>query len=235
MNEVKALLFDVFGTVADWRSSIAREARAAGRRIGVEADGEAFADAWRALYQPSMEAVRSGERPWTLLDDLHRESLDAILADFGLEALDAAERDALNRAWHRLDAWPDVPEGLARLRRRYTVATCSNGNVVLLANMAKHLGIGWDAILGAEPTRHYKPQPRAYLGSAALLGLAPCECMMVAAHNADLVAAGALGLRTAFVARPFEHGPEPGEDLVARHDFDLVTGSFIGLAKRLGA
>ena len=239
MSEVKALTFDVFGTVVDWRTSIAREGRAFGERHGIDADWERFADDWRGLYQPSMSRVRDGERPWVRLDDLHRESLCTLLGELGVAIGDGGVIDAavddFNRAWHRLDPWPDVVEGLARLKRGFVLATLSNGNVALLVNMAKRAGLPWDAVLGAEVARRYKPQPEAYLITAELLGLAPGECMMVAAHNDDLRAAGSLGFRTAFVRRPDEHGPGQASDLRAEEDFDVVADDFIGLAAALGA
>ena len=233
-DAVKALTFDVFGTVVDWRSSIIREGRSLGERKGVTADWEAFADAWRGLYQPAMEAVRTGERPWTKLDDLHRESLDKLVQQFGIEGLDEAELDYFNRAWHRLDPWPDTVEGLTRLKRKYPLATLSNGNVALMVNMARHGGLPWDAILGAEVTRHYKPMPQCYLGTAELLGVAPHECMLVAAHNSDLISAREVGFRTAFVARPTEYGPHQSEDFEAEHDFDFIAGDMVDLAVKMG-
>src|SRR5678816_3660758 len=204
---INALTFAVFGTVAAWRSSIIREGDAFGKSRGLSLDWEQFADAWRGLYQPAMEEVRSGRRPWARLDDLHRESLVRLLHDFGVSGLSPAEIDDLNHAWHRLDPWPDAVAGLTRLKRRYVLATLSNGNIALMVNMAKRAGLPWDTILGAEVARAYKPQPEAYLTTAALLGLAPDECLMVAAHNGDLAAASAQGFRTAFVPRPAEHGP----------------------------
>ena len=239
MSETKALTFDVFGTVVDWRTSIAREGRAFGERHGIEADWVRFAEDWRGLYQPSLSRVRDGEHPWTPLDDLHRESLCTLLGRLGVAVGDGGVSDAaveeLNRAWHRLDPWPDVLAGLARLKRRYVLATLSNGNVALMVNMAKRAGLPWDAVLGAEVARRYKPQPEAYLTTAELLGLAPGECMMVAAHNDDLRAAGALGFRTAFVRRPDEYGPNQTANLRAEEDFDIIAESFIDLANALGA
>ena len=180
-----------------------------------------------------MEAVRSGRRPWTRLDDLHRESLLTLIDRFGLEGLDRAEIDDFNRAWHRLDPWPDSVPGITRLATRFVVAPCSNGNVALLVNMAKRAGLPWDAILGAEPCRAYKPMDQAYLGSAAYLDLDPAQCMMVAAHNDDLRSAAALGLRTAFVARPGEYGPHQSRDFEAEEAWDVVTDSMEGLADAL--
>jgi 2-haloacid dehalogenase len=232
--EVRALVFDVFGTVVDWRSSIVREGRALGARLGIEVDWEAFADAWRARYQPSMERVRSGERPCTRLDDLHRESLLELLREFRIPSLDERDVDDFNRAWHRLDPWPDCVPGLTRLRRRYALATLSNGNVALLMNMARRAGLPWDAILGAEPARAYKPMPEAYLRTAGFLGLPVHQVMLVAAHNDDLVAASSHGMRTAFVARPTEYGPRQVRDLSPEHDFDFVASSMEELAGQLG-
>jgi 2-haloacid dehalogenase len=225
---VKALLFDVFGTCVDWRTSVAREAAALGL------PGERVADAWRARYQPQLETVRSGEREWVVLDVLHREALDDVLDELGLELPDAG-RDALTLAWHRLDPWPDVVEGLTHLKRRFIVAPCSNGHIAQSVNLARHAGLPWDAILGAEIARAYKPDPRVYLASAAALGLEPGEAMMVAAHNGDLVAAAGCGLPTAFVARPREHGPGQRGDLRAEAPVDVEADDFVALAAALGA
>jgi 2-haloacid dehalogenase len=233
-DEIQALTFDVFGTVVDWRSGIAREARAILGPGGPERDWEAFADRWRALYQPAMEAVRSGRRPWTRLDDLHRENLRTVLDEFGLAGRSEADIERLNRAWHRLDPWPDAVAGLARLKRRFILATLSNGNVALMVDMARRAGLPWDAILGAEVARAYKPMPEAYLRTADCLGLAPARCLMVAAHNGDLLAAGACGFRTAFVARPTEHGPGQTTDLCPERAFDVIAADFLDLADQLG-
>ncbi len=231
---IRALTFDVFGTVVDWRTSIAREGQALGRRHGLAVDWTAFADAWRGLYQPMLSRVRNGEMPWTKLDDLHRMALDRLIADFDITGLTDDEIDDLNRAWHRLDPWPDAVAGLTRLRRTFILATLSNGNVALIVNMARRAGLPWDAVLGAEVARHYKPQPEAYLTTAALLGLRPEQCMMVAAHNNDLAAARGIGFRTAFVPRASEYGPGQKKDLVAEHDWDVVASDFLDLAHRLG-
>lgn len=232
----KLLLFDVFGTCVDWRSGVIREGEALGHRLGlVGIDWAAFADAWRAQYQPQMEPVRSGARPWTTLDVLHRETLDRLLPSFGLDDLPEEDRAGLNLAWHRLDPWPDVVPGLLRLKTRSAIAPNSNGNIALMLDVAKRAGLPWDAILGAEVTRAYKPAPAAYLGSVAAAGVSPGEAMMVAAHNDDLVAAAACGLRTAFVPRPAEHGPGQARDLRPEHAFDLVARDFHDLADRLGA
>ena len=230
---IKALTFDVFGTVVDWRRSLIREGQELGRARGLTVDWARFADAWRGLYQPMLERVRSGDLPWTKLDDLYRMALDRLLTEFRITGLAEGEVDHLNRAWHRLDPWPDAVAGLARLKRRFVLATLSNGNVALLVDMARRAGLPWDAVLGAEVARHYKPQTQAYLTTAALLGLEPAQCMMVAAHNGDLAAASGLGFRTAFVARPTEHGPGQKTDLAAERAWDVVA-SFIDLAARLG-
>jgi 2-haloacid dehalogenase len=232
---IKALLFDVFGTVVDWRTSVAREGEAFGSTHGITGvDWVAFADAWRGLYQPTMQKVRSGEMPWRVLDELHRMSLDRLLAERGIAGLSEAAIDHFNRAWHRLDPWPDAVAGLTRLKRKYILATCSNGNVALMVNLAKHGGLPWDMILGAELARHYKPCPDAYKNSVAFLRLAPAECVMVAAHNSDLAAAAQCGLRTAFVPRPKEYGPAGKPDLAPSRAWDFVAPGFEALADRLG-
>lgn len=233
----RALCFDVFGTVVDWRTGVARDLAAFFARRGFRrVDPHAVADAWRARYQPAMEACRSGQRPFTRLDVLHRENLDAVLRDCGLDpaAVDVEELDDLNRAWHRLDPWPDAVAGLSRLRTRYVIAPLSNGNIVLLLNMAKRAAIPWDAILGAEVAGAYKPQPAAYLRTVEILGLRPAQCCLVAAHNNDLQAARACGLQTAFVLRAREHGPRQTTDLAPSADWDYTAGDFAELATRLG-
>lgn len=233
---VRALVFDVFGTVVDWRNGVARDARNFLARHGrKEIDPHAFADAWRRRYQPAMEEVRSGRRPFTRLDVLHRENLDLVLRDHGVDpaAIAAEELDWLNRAWHRLDPWPDTIPGLIRLRAKHFLAPLSNGNILLLANMAKRAGIPWDAVLGAEAAQAYKPQPEAYLRTADILGLKPGEVALVAAHNNDLAAARKAGLKTAFVLRPTEHGPNQTTDTRAEQDWEAVASSFEDLADRL--
>ena len=207
----KALIFDVFGTLVDWRNSIAREAEALLAPRGVALDWLAFADAWRDEYQPAMDEVRSGRLPFCKLDALHRRNLDSVLRARGLNGIDDATRIDLNRAWHRLDAWPDVSAGLLRLRARFLLAPCSNGNISLMVDLARRNGFPWDAILGAELARDYKPKPAVYLAAAAAFDLDPAEVMMVAAHSADLQAAAAAGLQTAFIARPDEKGTGKGE------------------------
>ncbi|MFN8121980.1 MAG: haloacid dehalogenase type II [Thermoleophilia bacterium] len=230
----RAVLFDVFGTLVDWRTRVARETAELAARLGVTADAGAFADAWRAMYQPSMEAVRSGRRPWTLLDALHRESLDVLLPRFGMDAATDADRHALTMAWHRLDPWPDVVPGLRRLAARFTIAPMSNGNVALLEDLAAHGGLPWHRILGAETSRAYKPLPQSYLRAVGALGLRPGQVMLCAAHNGDLAAAGAVGLRTAFVPRPAEHGPGQRTDLAPSGPWDLVAADIPDLARLLG-
>ena len=231
---LKAVTFDVFGTVVDWRTSIAREVESLAVKKKFAVDGQRFADAWRELYQPSMTKVRDGKVPWTVLDDLHRMNLLQVLETFGIDQLSEEEIEHLNRAWHRLDPWPDAVAGLQRLKQHYIIGTLSNGNVALIVNMAKFSELPWDVVLGAEIARHYKPQPEAYLRSAEILGLEPKECMLVAAHNGDLAAAGRCGFQTAFVPRPKEYGPEQTTDLVAEYDCDVVAGDFIELAQILG-
>ena len=230
---VRALVFDVFGTVVDWRSSIIREGRALGRRKRLRVDWVAFADAWRDGYQPAMARVRSGELGWTKIDDLHRMILDGLLKQFSIRGLAEREIGDLNRAWHRLRPWPDARRGLALLKRDYVIATLSNGNIALLTNMAKNAGLPWDCILSAEVFRHYKPDPESYLGAADALGFAPAEVMMVAAHKNDLRAAKACGLKTAFVRRPKEHGPNVRVDLAADRAFDFNADDFIDLARQM--
>lgn len=234
MHDVRALIFDVFGTLVDWRTSVAREARATLGAQGRTLDGEAFADAWRAQYQPVMEEVRSGRVPFSKLDALHRIGLERVLRDFGLADVNEATRTELNLAWHRLDAWPDVTPGLARLRTRFRVAPCSNGNISLMVDLARRNGWHWDAIVGAELARDYKPKPVVYLSAADAFDCAPGQVLMVAAHSSDLAAAAACGLLTAHIARPDEHGPGQGE----RHasvPVDLQAHGLIDLAEQLQA
>ena len=233
MDGIRALVFDVFGTLVDWRGSIAREARALLAPRGITIDGEAFADAWRAQYQPAMEDVRSGRMPFSKLDVLHRRNLEAIASGFGLAGLDEATRVELNLAWHRLDAWPDVSPGLHRLRTRYRLAPCSNGNVSLMVDLARRNDLPWDAILGAEFARDYKPKAVVYQRAASAFDCAPHEVLMVAAHSDDLAAAARAGLCTAFVARPDEKGPGRGESR-ATVPVNLEVQSLPELADRLG-
>ncbi len=230
---VKALIFDVFGTVVDWRGTVIREGEELGRKKNLDIDWAAFADDWRGRYAPSMDRVRRGELPWTNLDALHLASLDELLEEFGIEGLSEEEIDHLNKVWHRLDPWPDSVAGLARLKERHVISTFSNGNVALLTNMAKRAGLPWDLILSAELVRHYKPDPETYLMAPNLLDLRPNEVMLVAAHPSDLRAAQAQGLRVAYVPRPLEWGPE-GEAEPADPSFDLVVDDLVELAEKLG-
>jgi len=225
--ELRALVFDVFGTVVDWRSGVIREASALAAERGWSRDWAVFADAWRGRYAPSMDRVRHGVQPWTNLDGLHRASLDELLEEFSLAA-DEADRSRLVHAWHRLDPWPDSVAGLTRLKRRFTIAPLSNGNVSLLVEMARRAGLPWDLVLSAELVRAYKPDPATYLSAPTLLDLHPEQIMMVAAHLDDLAAARSHGLRTAYVRRPYEWGPdqqapEPGPDDTLDHIVDSIT------------
>jgi 2-haloacid dehalogenase len=231
-NQIRALFFDVLGTVVDWRSGIAREAENLLRPLGYNIDWLGFANAWRAQYQPAMEEVRTGVIPFSRLDVLHRRNLDRIRPHFGLGELPEDVCEALNLAWHRLDAWPDVNAGLARLRERFLLAPVSNGNIALMVGLSRRNGFIWDAILGAEVAGDYKPKPVVYETACAAFALEPAECMMVAAHSSDLAAAASCGLRTAFVARPNEHGPGKGESAPAV-PVDVVAADFGDLASQL--
>jgi 2-haloacid dehalogenase len=230
---VKALLFDVFGTLVDWRTSIAREAEAMLKPLGYSLDWLAFADAWRGEYQGAMDEVRSGRIPFCKLDVLHRRNLELILPRFKVDKLSEEQRRELNLAWHKLAAWPDVPPGMVRLKRRYMLAPCSNGNISLMVNLARRNRLPWDAILGSEIAGDYKPKARVYLASCEAFDLKPEECMMVAAHTKDLMAAAALGLRTGHIARPNEHGPGRGETAPG-DKVDFAANSLEDLAGRLG-
>jgi 2-haloacid dehalogenase len=234
VQQVQALLFDVFGTVVDWRSGVIRDVTAVAGRAGVSLDAARFADQWRAGYRPAMDLVRSGQLPWTKLDGLHRRVLDGLAGEFGLAGLPEAELDWLNTCWHRLDPWPDAVPGLARLRQRYVLAAFSNGNVALLVNMAKRAGLPWDAILSAELFRRYKPDPQTYLGAVELLSLDPARVMLVAAHNDDLSAAADLGLATSFLPRPAEHGPGQQANLAPTREYTVVATDLADLATQLG-
>lgn len=233
-TSIKALAFDVFGTVVDWRASIIREGELLGRRKGLTLDWARFADAWRAGYQPAMQRVRQGELGWTTIDDLHRMILDGLLKQFQI-TLSEKETEHLNRVWHRLMPWPDALAGLHRLKSRFVLATLSNGNVSLLVNLAKNVGLPWDCVLSGELFRHYKPDPEVYQGAARILGLQPAEVLMVAAHPYDLQAAKAQGLSTAFVPRPLERGPNGAAQDPAGMSFDVTAADFIDLAAKLGA
>jgi 2-haloacid dehalogenase len=230
---VKALLFDVFGTLVDWRSGVARDMQAVLAPLGFDIDWLAFVDAWRAEYQPTLETVRSGQQGYRKLDALHRENLKTVLDRFGMSNLGERARDRLVLAWHRLDAWPDVPEGLRRLGRGHLLAPCSNGNIALMADLARRNDFRWDAVLGADLARDYKPKEAVYLESCAAFSLPPAACMMVAAHSDDLEAAAACGLRTAHVARADEYGPGKGE-AGPRCVVDIAARDLGHLAEQLG-
>jgi 2-haloacid dehalogenase len=230
---VKALAFDIFGTVVDWRGSIIREGNQWGQSKGLQVDWAKFADRWRAGYVPSMDKVRNGSRPWMNLDQLHRLTLDELLTEFKIAGLSEEEKNHWNRVWHRLTPWPDAVEGLTRLRSKFVVSTLSNGNISLLVDMAKSAGLPWDMVLSAELFHHYKPDREVYLGAADLLGCRPAEVMMVAAHPYDLAAARACGLRTAFVSRPLEYGPRLEAASATGEPFDLSARDFLDLAEKL--
>ncbi|MGO8981070.1 MAG: haloacid dehalogenase type II [Streptosporangiaceae bacterium] len=235
MPAIKALIFDVFGTVVDWRGGVIRDVTQIAQARGADIDAARFADAWRSDYRPAMDLVRQGAMPWTKLDDLHRRTLDRLLEDSGLAGLGESERDWLNRCWHRLDPWPDVAEGIRRLKQDHVVAAFSNGNVSLLVGMAKRAGIPWDCIISAELFRHYKPDPEIYRGAVELLSLAPSEVMLVAAHNDDLCAAADEGLATAFVCRPGELGPSHLSNLTPAREYTCAPADLTDLAAMLGA
>ena len=232
---ISALVFDTFGTVVDWRGSLIAELTAFGQERGIAADWAGLVDAWRGAYRPSMDRVRKGELPWTKLDDLHRVTLDRLVQEFGIAGLSEADLQHINRGWHRLKPWPDALAGLSRLKRRYIIGPLSNGNVALLLNMAKHSGLPWDMIFGSDLFGHYKPDPETYLGVGRLLDLPPDRVMMVAAHNDDLAAARAVGLRTGFFARATEYGPNQKEDFAATEAWDVVARDIEDLASKLGA
>jgi 2-haloacid dehalogenase len=233
-HDVKALFFDVFGTLVDWRNGIARESERILAPLGPSLDWTAFADAWRGEYNPAMEEVRSGRIPFSKLDVLHRRNLERILPRFGIDGLPDETLRELNLAWHRLPPWPDVPEALTRLKHRFVLAPVSNGNISLMVDLARHTGFPWDAILGAEIAGDYKPKPRVYEAAVAALDLAPGQCMMVAAHSYDLAAATACGLKTGHVARPDEKGPGTGER-APTVPVDVAASDLADLARRLGA
>ena len=248
VRQVEALVFDVFGKVVDWRTSITEEVLAVARAKQAPSTPESssgsgwqhgdrtkFADEWRGGYHDGMKRVTAGEWPWMVVDQIHRRKLDELLPKYGLGALNEPERDHLNRAWHRLRPWPDAVQGLTRLKTRYVVAPLSNGNVALLTNMAKHAGLPWDCVLSAELAGHFKPDPRAYQKAAELLGLAADRVMMVAAHVSDLRGAQSAGLRTAFVTRPMEFGPDGKPDMEPDASFDVSAKDFFDLASHMGA
>ncbi len=229
-----AIVFDTFGTVVDWRSSLIADLSAYGANRGIRADWPRLVDAWRAAYQPSMQRVRSGELPWTRLDDLHRGSLDRLVAEHGITGLTEADKVHINLGWHRLNPWPDSVPGLTRLKTRFIIGPLSNGNVSLLLNMAKNAGIPWDMIFGSDLFGHFKPDPETYLGVPKLLDLRPDQVMMAAAHNGDLAAARKCGLQTAFFPRPTEYGPHQVRDTKAEQDWDIVASDIQDMATQLG-
>ena len=228
-NNIKVLAFDVFGTVVDWHGSVAREVD----RLNLGVSGNEFALAWRTGYKPAMQRVMSGELGWTLLDDLHRLILNEILVQFGVKTLTEQQKRHLNKVWHRLDAWPDSVEGLIRLKSRYTICTLSNGNLGLLANMAKNAGLPWDCILSAEVFKKYKPDPETYLGVAKVFDLTPDKVMLVAAHHDDLAAARTCGLKTAYIERPMEYGLSQLKDVSPNPENTLHAESIVHLATLL--
>jgi 2-haloacid dehalogenase len=232
-QSIKAIAFDVFGTVVDWHGGIRAEAAALAARHGIAGDWGQFASDWRAGYPVAMNRVRSGELPWTRIDGLHRLILEEVAGRHGLGELPPAELDELNRAWHRLPAWPDAVEGVAQLKQAYIVTTLSNGNFSLLTEMAKHAGLPWDCIISAELFRHYKPDPETYLGCADLLGVQPHELMLAACHPEDLRAASKHGLRTAYVLRPYEHGPAYRLPDSGQEEFDFIAADITDLALQL--
>ena len=240
MLEVKALLFDVFGTVVDWRTGIAIEVQMIAKKYNIELNADDFADAWRAEYQPAMEQIRSGKRSFTILDILHLENLKKITPRFNLNNLSNADLNFLVTAWHRLPGWPDSSQGLNKLKKKFILATQSNGNIALMVNMAKYSNLSWDVILGAEVLGHYKPEPQAYIKACKALNLKPSECLMVAAHDDDLKAASLQGMKTAYVHRPFEYGKDKLFDIAEVNDYkgnrnwDIMSKDFNDLAFKLG-
>ena len=235
ISQVKALVFDVFGTVVDWRTSITREVSSVASRLGVEGHWEAFADRWRAGYSEGTRDVREGKRPFLTADEMHRERLDLLLPEFGLNGLSEEEIVRLNRAWHRLDPWPDSVEGLTRLKTKYIIGTLSNGNVGLLVNMAKHGGLPWDVVLSGQNFGTYKGAAEVYLGAVEYLGLQPHEVMMTAAHLHDLHSAAEVGLSTGFVARPDEYGVGNGKaETEADDSIDVAAANYIEFAEKMG-
>ena len=234
ISGVKAMTFDTFGTVVDWRSSIIAEGQALGDAKGLSVDWVAFTDAWKTCYRPGMERVSRGEVPWTNVDDIYRAKLDDLLVEFGITGLTEEDIVNFNRVWHRLDPWPDSVAGLTRLKNKYVLSTLSNGNFACLVNMGKRAGLPWDCVLTAENFRHYKPDPEAYLMAIELLGVDAGEVMMVAAHNYDLRHAASHGMRTAFVRRHTEYGPGQTTDLEADGDWDVIVENIEELADAMG-
>lgn len=234
VDGVKALVFDVFGTVVDWHGSVAREMRGLAKAKGLRVNAVKFAKAWRAGYRPAMDRVRRGETPFEKIDVIHRAILEDVLKQFRVTALTEEEKAHLNLVWHRLKPWPDSPRGLKRLKSKFVIATLSNGNTGLLVNMAKNGGLPWDCVFSSDTFNHFKPDPEMYLGAADRLDLRPEQVMMVAAHKHDLRAAAAHGLKTAFVKRPHEYGRNNNPDLASEADFTINAESFLDLAEQLG-
>ena len=233
LKNVKAMTFDVFGTVVDWRSSIAREAKMMGEQKGFDFDWDNFADKWRAGYGPSMNKVRTGELPWTKIDVLHRMILDELLSEYNITSLTESEKDHFNRAWHRLDPWPDSVPGLTELKKNYVISPLSNGNVALLVNMAKYGGLPWDTVLSAELAQHYKPDPEAYQSTSEFLGFPIEQIMMVAAHKNDLKSAKGQGMMTGYIPRPKEHGPNTTVDSNPEDYIDIIGENFVDFANKM--
>ena len=233
LKNVKAMTFDVFGTVVDWRSSIAREAKMVGDQKGFDLDWDDFADKWRAGYGPSMNKVRTGELPWTKIDVLHRMILDELLSEYNITNLTESEKDHFNRAWHRLDPWPDSVPGLTELKKNYVISPLSNGNVALLVNMAKYGGLPWDTVLSAELAQHYKPDPEAYQSTSEFLGFPIEQIMMVAAHKNDLKSAKGQGMMTGYIPRPKEHGPNTTVDSNPEDYIDIIGENFVDFANKM--
>jgi 2-haloacid dehalogenase len=234
-STARAIVFDTFGTVVDWRGSLIRALNEFGKERGLDAPWERIADRWRAAYQPNLDRVRLGELPWTILDELHRDALVELLPEFAIASLPENDVRFLTTCWHRLSPWPDAVEGLRRLKKKYVIGPLSNGNLSLLVDLAKFAELPWDVIFGADLFRHYKPDPETYLGVCAFLRLRPEQVMLGAAHNYDLAAARELGLRTAFIPRPLEHGKGQTTDLSADQPWDIVAADLIDLAEQLGA
>jgi len=232
-EKVRAIVFDTFGTVVDWRGSLIRALYNFGKERGLEAPWERIADRWRAAYQPNLDRVRRGELEWTILDELHHAALVELLPEFGISPLPETDLRFLTSCWHRLSAWPDAVDGLRRLKRKYVIGPLSNGNLSLLVNLAKFAELPWDVIFGADLFRHYKPDPETYLGVCAFLGLRSEQVMLGAAHNYDLAAARGLGLRTGFIARPLEHGPGQTTDLSADQPWDIIATDMVDLAEQM--
>lgn len=235
INDVKVIVFDTFGTVVDWRSSISADLSDWGTRHGIDADWIKFADDWRGQYEPQKNRVRNGEIGWTNLDILHRDALDHVLALHDLAGLSDHQKDHINRVWHRLAGWPDAVAGLTRLKEKYVIGPLSNGNVALLVNMAKYAKLPWDMVFSCELFGHYKPHPETYRGIPRMMYLEPHQVMMCAAHNYDLAAAWACGLQTAFIPRPLEHGPDQTTDLAPSEQWDVIASDLVDLAEQMGA